>query len=781
VTVVVALALPRVALAQTPVLAPPTIAEEAEASYPERARGLSRVVELIVHVGADGTVMSVDLVTPVGDVLDDVAVDAARRHKFNPATRDDRPIPSKIKLRLSLHGPTLTLAPTPRPTPTPTLTPTLTTPTLTLAPAPDVEDVRVKGERPVASPTRRTLDRREIETIPGTFGDAIRAVESLPGAARAPAFSGLIVLRGSAPRDTQVFLDGMSVPLAYHFGGLTAIVPTELLERVDLYPGNFDIAFGRGLGGVVDIGLRSPASDRPHGLVKVDMLDFRGLVETPLGKHTRVLVAARRSWFDAWFPSVAGALGVGATAAPVYHDAELVLEQDLGDRTVLTGSAITSSDSLVLAVPPSASDASFSGDIANKTDFHRAQVRVESKLADGARLSAQSSVGWDRFSISIGKLVNGHSEALRVGTRARAEVPLGRGVRLHAGADVESGNFAFALTFPPIPTADEPDTGPLFGRRALSQTAEVPYLNPAGYVGLEGQWFGRLKALLGVRVEGFTGVSGVALEPRTNIRVTLDPHAARKTTFKAALGVFAQAPQVWEVDPVFGTPGLRITQALHGAVGVEQELARGVTLSIKPFAKRLFDLVSRRVDPTGQSGFRNGNEGTGLAYGVEVLLKLQPTERFMGWLAYTISRSERRALPELPSRLFELDQTHILSVLGSVKLDGGWELGARVRVVSGNPYTPIVGGAFDSDAGAYAAIERQPLFSSRLPPFFSLDLRIEKTFRVGTLGTIRAYLDVVNATNRANVEGIATSFDFSAHGWVTGLPILPNLGLRGEL
>ena len=62
-------------------------------------------------------------------------------------------------------------------------------------------------------------------------------------------------------------------------------------------------------------------------------------------------------------------------------------------------------------------------------------------------------------------------------------MPLGRGVRLHAGADIESGNFSFLLTFPPIPTVDEPDTGPFFGRRALSQTAEVPYANPSSTAG----------------------------------------------------------------------------------------------------------------------------------------------------------------------------------------------------------------------------------------------------------------------------------------------------------
>ena len=42
------------------------------------------------------------------------------------------------------------------------------------------------------------------------------------------------------------------------------------------------------------------------------------------------------------------------------------------------------------------------------------------------------------------------------------------------------------------------------------------------------------------------------------------------------------------------------------------------------------------------------------------------------------------------------------------------------------------------------------------------------------------YLDVSNVTNRANVEGYAYSYDFSRRAPVTGLPLLPSLGLRAS-
>ncbi|MCB9613885.1 MAG: Plug domain-containing protein [Sandaracinus sp.] len=84
--------------------------------------------------------------------------------------------------------------------------------------------------------------------MPGTNGDAIRAIESLPGVARPPGLDGSIIVRGSAPQDTQVFVDGALIPLAYHFGGVSSVVPSEILDRLELRPGNFGSEYGRGMG-----------------------------------------------------------------------------------------------------------------------------------------------------------------------------------------------------------------------------------------------------------------------------------------------------------------------------------------------------------------------------------------------------------------------------------------------------------------------------------------------------------------------------------------------------
>jgi hypothetical protein len=684
-------------------LKPPRLIEEAAVEYPAEGAGASRDVEIVVTLDATGAVTSASAGDPA-DPFAAAALSAARRYRFSPATRDGTPVPSKIRLHIRVTPPSISSSGGHEPPAPPEasglrpVSPATATQEPSAVPLPD--DVRVRGTRTTPSPTLRTMDRREIETMPGTGGDALRTVEALPGVARAPLFSGLLIVRGSAPQDTQVFVDGSAVPLAFHFGGLSAIVPTELLERIDMYPGNYDVAFGRGMGAIVDVGLRSPARDGFHGVAKVDLLDARAVAEAPIDDKTRALVAARRSWVDAWFPSVAKYAELGVVASPVYYDYQAIIERDLGPKTTLHATFLGSHDSLAITLPPDSDPMFNAGNVSNATTFWRAQLRADGRIGDTSRWSTMASLGHDTFSIALGKLY-GNDDVVRSAVRAEVDAKVASWLRVRS-VDIEFGEFDFDLVFPAIPTPDEPDIGPLFGRAPLHEVSRKAFLDPAAYVALEATPTWRWKVIAGMRGDAFTGVPGVAAQPRLSTRYVLTSADAPKTTAKAAVGLVVQPPQPYENDAVFGTPHIGNNRALHVSAGIEQEIARRVELSLEPFTKSLTDLVSRRPDASAPSGYRYGNEGSGFVYGTELLVKFKPDARFWGWIAYTISRSERRGLPEEELRLFEYDQTHVLSALGSYRLGRGWEAGLRVRYVSGNPTTPVIGVARSSSRGGCA-------------------------------------------------------------------------------
>jgi hypothetical protein len=219
-------------------------------------------------------------------------------------------------------------------------------------------------------------------------------------------------------------------------------------------------------------------------------------------------------------------------------------------------------------------------------------------------------------------------------------------------------------------------------------------------------------------------------------------------------------------------------RGLQTSLGVEQQLSEQLSISAEAFHIDLADLITRRPDASGRLQYQNTAAGSVL--GAELLLRYDPDDEFFGWLSYTLSRSERRWAPGEPEVLFEFDQTHILALIASYRLGRGWEAGLRLRAVSGNPTTPCLSGLYTSFENGYLCVNGA-FQSQRSAPFYQLDLRIEKRWRLGQEAGITTYLEIINATARENEDAALYNFDFSQVGYVSSnLPLLPNLGLRAD-
>jgi hypothetical protein len=164
--------------------------------------------------------------------------------------------------------------------------------------------------------------------------------------------------------------------------------------------------------------------------------------------------------------------------------------------------------------------------------------------------------------------------------------------------------------------------------------------------------------------------------------------------------------------------------------------------------------------------------------GLEVSAKHDFKNNLFAWVAYTLSRSERRDPGKSEYRLFDHDQTHILTVTSSYRLPKNWEIGARFRYVTGQLYTPVTGAVFDSDADSYRAVSGA-VNSARVDAFHQLDIRIDKRW-VYEAWMLNAYLDIQNVYSQSNASNVEYNYDYSAEVAQTGLPIIPVLGLRGE-
>jgi hypothetical protein len=407
--------------------------------------------------------------------------------------------------------------------------------------------------------------------------------------------------------------------------------------------------------------------------------------------------------------------------------------------------------------------------------YHRVQASYDAKPSKDLELSFMVSAGRNLEHAGFGR-IRADDEIDIGSTRAEVGYRISPFLKVRTGWDVLVATAQVNLHLPYFGAPGEGSVPSLTTGRWATVDQRVTFFRPGGYVETELTPTERLSAVVGVRADGQTESRTFDVGPRMAIA-----YAARqefpRTTLRAAAGLYHQPADPLDLLPGYGSTDLVSQRSRQASTGIDQEISHHLSLGLEAYGKRMDRLVSRV--PSADGGYRLGNEGTGAAIGLEALLRYHDDPRFFGMVAYSLSRATRRENPHLPTQLYEHDQTHTLTMLGSVRLGRGWQLGARFRYITGLLYTPCKAGILDAASGTYACVPARPL-SARLPDFHQLDVRVDKTWEFATW-MLTAYLDVQNAYNRENAEGMTYGFDKSKREPTPGLPILPILGVRAEL
>lgn len=623
---------------------------------------------------------------------------------------------------------------------------------------------------------RRRITVEEINAVPGTQGDALKSIQNFPGVARSPFGIGFLAIRGTGPNDSAIYLGHHEIPTLFHFGGLTSVFNSDILERIDFVPGNFDSRYGDAIGGIIDVEPRAGRRDGYHGYVDSDVFDTGVLVEGPIGKGSFAL-SGRRSYIDLILPFVIpDDAGLDLTIAPRYYDYQALFDHPLGGGDFSVRVFGSDDRTKLVASDPNEVEEDDRDRFETKSWFHRFDLVYEKKKGPWKFLMTPS-YRLELLQLGIGGFLNFDLRTHNLSVRAEVERRIGKRHSLRVGTETIGTWYRVDVTAPPVP--DGPGGGSTGAVLATSiRDAAATY---AVYSTLSLGLAERFTLFPGVRAGLYTlldeGKSFV--DPRLNAAWDV----ADRTTLKAGVGLYTQAPQAVQQSAAFGNPRLWLQRGLQTSVGVQQEMPYDIDLDATVFWNNIFDQptaspdVVRRPDGTvGAELFANTQRGR--VYGGEILLRKQLTGSFFGWVAYTLSRSERRAPPDDEWRLFDFDQTHILTLIGVVRLPKNWQLGARFRLVSGNPYTPVAGSTFDAATGGYLPVNAA-VSSGRLPLFHQLDLRVDKRW-IWRLVSLTLYLDVQNVYNHQNTEFWNYAYDFSARRPIAGLPIIPSIGTKLE-
>jgi TonB family protein len=630
---------------------------------------------------------------------------------------------------------------------------------------------RIKA--PPREVTRRTIEREELTRVAGTRGDALRTIELLPGVSRPPFGSGLVLIRGSAPQDSQVLLNGIPVPLLYHFGGLTSFINSRALERIDFFPGNFSAKYGRRMGGIIDVGTRDPASDGYHGVLDVNApLDSSVLVEGPITKKASFLVAGRRSYFGEVLSATVPSDAFDAFAAPVYNDYQGFVTYRPTDRDRLRFSVYGSSDRLEVLFADAPDDNPTIRGLEFGTRFDRQQVGWTHRYNPRLDHSIDLSFARDVTDFSAGPDLYFHLRNNVTYLRGELHYRVSSAVQLTLGTDDAIGVYEVQYQGPELDNDEGDAGGGNLGERNLARfnDTNTAYL-PAIYLELALEPTSKLRLVPGLRLDYSNRNDAFTFDPRLAAMYALTD----KTRLKAGIGMFSQPPREQETAQGIGNPNLLSMAAVHYGLGVDHNFTKDLSLGVEGFYKQIYRRVI--VPETGEPPF--SNDGRGRVIGLEVAGRKQASGRWFGFLSYTLMKSERKE-PGSEWRPFDFDQRHIFTLAGTVLLGRGWEAGGTLRIITGNPRTPYTDVApYAFDTGNYFP-EIGRINSLRNPTFNRLDLRVEKKWTFDRW-RLAWYLDIQNVYNAKNQEGITYSFDYSERAVVRGLPIIPIIGLRGEL
>ena len=653
-----------------------------------------------------------------------------------------------------------------------------------LAPRPDdglLAEVSVYASRfaidgrSIAQPM--TLNGPEINLVPGTHDDALRALKALPGLASN--VSARPYIRGSLSEDVLVRYDGITLLDPYHlknFQSLISAVDPAAVEAIEVFSSGFPVQYGTRSGGVINMTAPTMASGYENRIgasaISAGASTLGHADDLPL----EWFGAIRRSTLDLLEP-VEDGLGT-----PRFSDSLGRLRWQTANGAWTAGWLLLD-DELQLGAQDDeeVADAHYRDEYLWIARDHRFGDTLSTRLNavfTAAERERQGTV--DTPGVALGSLSEAQEfERFELANAWSYEASARSSYTFGAELSISHSDYRYAreVTF-------APEIAAAFNRNTFDtlQTAIRPEaVTYAVYAANRRQW-AELDVELGLRVDAqdFDDLGQhTQVSPRLNLRYDW----SRNTSLYASAGRFTQAQHIeeWRVEEgqVRSDPA---QTSLHYVLGLTHETARALRWSVEAYSKRW-----RRVSPYFDNTLNplsllpdlapdrvrlapSASESTGL----EVNARTPLFDRASAWGSLSWSRVADDF--EGHDVLRSWDQ--------SVALNAGfaWE-GSRLSLSAlgswhrGWPRTPYV--LTEPSEATPGSLVLDARNSDRWGNYFTLDLRGGWTWRLGR-GDLVTTLELTNATDRPNAccttleeASPGQSLTVETEHW---LPTIVNLG-----
>ena len=646
----------------------------------------------------------------------------------------------------------------------------------------ELDVVEVITKRTPKTVIKKSIKSQEITRLPGTAGDALRALQAIPGIGVANDFSGALYIRGGSDEDNLYYFDRVPVGYPYHFGGLVSSLSSEIIDRIDIYAGGYGAEYGVDSQAVIDIYSQNNSPESLRGKLNLNLLYSEGLLQGKIGEKGYWYAAGRRSYIDLFIGSLSFATGA-ITAFPRFWDYQLKAGYDITEKHQLFFNLFASGDKFAIKLEGEDVDEDFRGSTSFQSGFEGSGIHLRSALTD--RLTSYLSLTRSKFlfDVNFGPTISLDINAPNYTLREDLTYQLNEKNRLESGLILGLEPGEVSGTFTRIPDEGEVEFDIRFEEKnTIDETVRGQRIE--GYLQDRYDVLPFLSIVYGLRFDYYNRIDELSVQPRGSIRVVL-PNSSE---LQFAYGIYNQTPIPAQLSESVGNPNLKSSQASHYIVELKREISQDTEIKMAAYYKDLVNLVTSDIASTYL------NQGVGYAQGTEIFLRHRSGERFFGWVSYAYALSKRRDRLGEPYRYYSFDQTHVATLAASYNLTPTWEIGAKWQYRTGNPYTPIEGSEFVidprfaenrdiEDIKVSELIDNSiyiPIYgetnSERFPPYHRLDLRVSKTFRFSSW-ELGIFLELLNTYNRKNLLDYQYNSNYTDKTPIYQFPIIPYVGI----
>ncbi len=612
---------------------------------------------------------------------------------------------------------------------------------------PPVEEVLVTGKQLQLNFEPSVQTQKLLDTA-GSLGDPIQAVFSLPGVVQVDEEDAAPAVRGSSPNANGFLVDGMRVNNLFHLFG-NSVFNENLIQDFGLEAAGFGAQYGSATGAIFDVSLRDPRNQPLETTIDLSFLMASILTEGAVTDTQSFYLAYRESLMSLWVLGENLEEDFNVPDLPSFNDYQGKYLWQYGGETSLVFSINGIKDEIAAIFGENNEDVlldpGLEGDISLSSESHSQSITWRSPsvllMAGHSRENSKDKIG-------NGEYLNLVEEVSTL--KGSKQISLGDHI-VSLGIEAEHAEYDYDFNLRFENCSDFTASCATDYDEAIIQD-RVQRLNIFdAYIQDEYTLSERASLEYGLHLTKDDYLKELHIDPRLHFSWSHN----KQWSLHSSIGRYHQLPDLEQIFPVIGNPNLTSLNATHYVVGLNHAfdnnsawLDSSWSLSLEAYYKDIKDLVVNVED----IDLQYLNKGEGKAYGLELMINKELTERWYGWLNIALAKTVRTNLLTGQSTPFSYDAPAVVNLVTKYQMSKNWSVGARWTYRSGTLYTPIIGNEPNPHyEDAFIPVYGK-LNSKRINPFHRLDIRFERPFDSFVRGEF--FVDILNAYSRENTSGI---------------------------